>query len=293
MNISATQTLRLIYYPILLIASVAVFFAFKDLFPGEQLALLTAAISVVVIAIIHITERLLPYRREWNTPQGDRTSNFIFTNIVLPGLSKVVEIMLTALFLNQSSALMSPGLQSLWPRQWPLLSQLALALFITEFFFYWVHRIGHRWALAWRFHSIHHAVERLYWDNAGRFHPVDLFLNWLFYFLPLFLLAVPPELIALFLLVNAVTGLLEHANVDFEMGPLNRVFNTAQLHRWHHSVVPEISSQNFGKVLSIWDQVFGTWYHPEGKHVGKIGVEGEDIPKRTWGQMLYPFRRRP
>lgn len=281
---------RCLYYPAMLVGAVALFFAYKDLFPGEQLPVLTAIISIGVIAVIHASERILPYRKEWNVPRGDRLSNFIFTNIALPGLSKIVEIMLTFLFLSSSSAFMRTHFFNLWPRHWPLLAQLPLALLITEFFFYWIHRFGHTWGKLWKFHAIHHVVERLYWNNSGRFHPVDLFFNWLIYFFPLFLFGVPAELIALFLLVNAVTGLLEHANVDFEMGPLNYIFNTAQLHRWHHSVVPEISSQNFGKVLSLWDWVFGTWYMPAEKHVGKIGVEGEPIPADVWGQMKYPFK---
>ena len=27
----------------------------------------------------------------------------------------------------------------------------------------------------WRFHATHHSAPRLYWLNAGRFHPLDLF----------------------------------------------------------------------------------------------------------------------
>lgn len=281
---------RCLYYPAMLIGAFALFFTFKDQFPGEKLPLLTAIISIGAIAIIHATERILPYRKEWNKPRGDRLSNFIFTNVILPVLSKIVEIILGFMFLSSTSGFVHDHVHALWPREWPLLVQLPLALLITEFCFYWVHRWGHTWGRLWKFHAIHHVVERLYWNNSGRFHPVDLFLNWLIYFFPLFLLGVPSDLIALFLLTNAVTGLLEHANVDFEMGPLNYIFNTAQLHRWHHSVVPEISSQNFGKVLSVWDVVFGTWYMPPNEKVGKIGVEGEPIPADVWGQMLYPFK---
>lgn len=284
------QALRYVYYPALLITAVLLFFLFKDNFPGEKLPVLTALISVGAIVLIHVSERLLPYRREWNVPRGDRVYNFTFTNLVLPALSKIVEIILGFFFLSGTSGFIHDHIHTLWPRHWPLLLQLIPALLITEFFFYWTHRLGHTYVTLWKFHSIHHAVKRLYWDNAGVFHPLDLFLNWVLYFFPLFLLGVPSDLIALFLLVNAVTGLLEHANVDFEMGVFNKIFNTAQLHRWHHSVVPEISSQNFGKVLSVWDGVFGTWYNPPHQHVDRLGVEGEDIPESVTGQMAYPFK---
>ncbi len=283
--------IRYVYYPALLTAAVCLFFLFKDQFPGgDKLAVLTALISVGAIVVIAVSERVMPYRKEWNIPRGDRVYNFTMTNILLPILSKIVEILLGFVFLSKTSGFVHDHIHTLWPKEWPLLAQLVPALLICEFFFYWTHRFGHTVTGLWKFHSIHHVVERVYWDNAGVFHPVDLFLNWLFYFFPLFLLGVPQELIALFLLVNAVTGLLEHANVDFEVGPLNKIFNTAQLHRWHHSVTPEISAKNFGKVLSVWDVVFNTWYKPEGEHVGAVGVEGEDIPKDIPGLMAHPFR---
>lgn len=284
------QAFRYLIYPLLLIGAVSLFFAFKGSFPGTQLPLLTALISIGTIVIIHITERLLPYRDEWNTPRGDRLSNFLFTNIILPVLSKIVEILLAYIFLSSTTGFIHDHIHTLWPREWPLLAQLVMALLITEFFFYWIHRWGHTHSTLWKFHSIHHVVERLYWNNSGMFHPVDLFLNWLIYFAPLFVLGVPSDLIALFLLVNAVTGLLEHANIDYEVGTVNKILNTAQLHRWHHSVNPEVSAKNFGKVLSVWDVVFRTWYNPAGQAVDKIGVEGEPIPTSTLDRMKYPFQ---
>jgi sterol desaturase/sphingolipid hydroxylase (fatty acid hydroxylase superfamily) len=107
---------------------------------------------------------------------------------------------------------------------------------------------------------------------------------------PLFLIQPSVELIGLFVTVNAVTGLLEHANVDFNAGPLNYIFNTAQLHRWHHSPKVTISNKNFGKVLSIWDVFFSTWYLPKSERIQKVGVETEDIPSGMWRQFLHPFK---
>ncbi len=277
------------FYPVLVVGVMSAFMLLKDKFPGPLLPALSAVLSIFAIALIHLSERLFPYRPEWNNPQGDRVSNFIFTNVVLPGLSKIVEIGLTWIFLNTAASYLRQDLAPLWPHQWPVLTQLVLALVICEFFFYWTHRWGHRFETLWKFHSIHHAVRRVYWDNAGRFHPVDLLLNWIFYFAPLFMVGVSGEVIAAFLTLNAVTGLLEHANVDFDAGVLNRVFNTAQLHRWHHSVNVDESSNNFGKVLSIWDQLLGTYFNPPHREVGDVGVTTETIPEDVVGQMIHPF----
>lgn len=283
---------RAVFYPALVTGVMAAFLWLRADFPGEKLGLLTALLGFSCVAIVHVSERLFPYRADWNRSRGDFASDLVFTNLLLPALAKAVELFLAWFFVSAAGAWLSEPLRSWWPHDWPVLVQAAAILVIAEFFFYWTHRWGHRVELLWRFHSIHHVVGRVYWNNSGRFHPVDLVLNWMFYFAPLFLFGVSPEVIAAFLTLNAVTGLLEHANIDFEAGFLNRFFNTAQLHRWHHSTVIGESSTNFGKVLSVWDQVFGTYLLPRDRDVERVGVDTDPIPPEALKQMSYPFRRR-
>jgi sterol desaturase/sphingolipid hydroxylase (fatty acid hydroxylase superfamily) len=97
---------------------------------------------------------------------------------------------------------------------------------------------------------------------------------------------------ALLVTLSATTGLLEHVNIDFAAGPLNRLFNTAELHRWHHRMDIEQAMCNFGKMLSIWDGVFGTYYLPRDREIGDVGIDAtaKPVPVGFWGQCLYPFR---
>jgi sterol desaturase/sphingolipid hydroxylase (fatty acid hydroxylase superfamily) len=88
----------------------------------------------------------------------------------------------------------------------------------------------------------------------------------------------PPKVAGALPVMNAVTGLLEHANVAFSAGPLNYFFNTAELHRWHHSTDPVLSSRNFGKTLSHWDWVFGTAHSNTREELKEVGVKTENIP---------------
>ncbi len=46
-------------------------------------------------------------------------------------------------------------------------------MIVSEFGSYWAHRLMHERPLLWRLHAVHHSAERLYWLNAGRFHPLD------------------------------------------------------------------------------------------------------------------------
>ncbi len=53
----------------------------------------------------------------------------------------------------------------------------------------------------------------------------------------------------------------------------------------------EESHHNYGKVLSVWDQVFGTFYLPKQKQLELVGIEGQSpVPNSFWGQLRYPFR---
>lgn len=85
--------------------------------------------------------------------------------------------------------------------------------------------------------------------------------------------------------------MLTHCNVDMRCGPLNFLFNTPQLHRWHHSMTPEEGDRNFGENLMVFDQLFGTYYHhPTRRPPTVIGIR-EPIPTGFFGQLLQPFRR--
>ena len=266
------------------------FFTSHHLYPNFNLHYLAYAVGFSGVAIVWLTEIFMPYRKSWLINQDDFGSDLLFTNIILPLLSKVAETFLSFLIIFFLSENTRGSLSRIWPSHWPLLFQLVLMLIICELPFYWFHRIAHTWTPLWNFHSIHHSVKRVYWNNSGRFHPVDLFFNWFLYFSPLFIFGVSEELIALFLITNGITGLMEHSNIDFKVGHLNRFFNSAELHRWHHSLEHHESNSNYGKVLSIWDQVFGTFYYNDERDVGGVGVRGDRVPMTFWKQIVYPFK---
>ena len=283
------KTAQFLFYPFIVAAAWGMFFALRPLFAAADLFNLVALVSFSSIAVVHVLERHFPYRRSWMKSHGDRVSNLLQTNLLLPTISRAAEFCLGWLALHMLAP--TQFLSHLWPHQWNLLAQVVLALVICEFFFYWVHRLSHRTAFLWSFHRAHHVVPRVYWENAGRFHPMDLFLNWFFYFLPLIFFGVSPEVSALFLLTTGVTGILEHANVNYRGGILNYVFNTADLHRWHHSVIIEESSKNFGKVLCIWDHVFGTFFLPKGREVEQAGVIDDLAHLTSYGaELMHPIK---
>ena len=123
-------------------------------------------------------ERLQPLHNDWNRSHGDiavdaaLTATVAVTTGLLMPLVRLIGVAIAA-WLSAGVGL------GVWPQDWPLAAQLALALVLGEFFEYWVHRLMHEHEWLWRLHAVHHSAPRLYWLNAGRFHPFDIALNYL------------------------------------------------------------------------------------------------------------------
>ena len=108
----------------------------------------------------------------------------------------------------------------------------------------------------------------------------------------LVLLGCGEAVIALFLLVGAVHGIFQHANLRLRLGPLNWIFSMAELHRWHHSRRLEEANTNYGQNLIVWDVVFGTRYLPPDREPPvDVGLaDMPDFPQTFFAQLASPFR---
>ena len=164
-------------------------------------------------------------------------------------------------------------------------------LLIAEFGRYWIHFAAHKLPWLWRLHAIHHSPNRLYFLNAGRFHPLEKILFQLPEVVPFILLGTNIETITLYFVFNSIHGLFQHSNIRVRLGWLNYVFSMTELHRWHHSKRIEESDRNFGNNLILWDLVFDTFHYPKGFEVDDIGVLNTEYPKNYWDQIRAPFNK--
>jgi sterol desaturase/sphingolipid hydroxylase (fatty acid hydroxylase superfamily) len=161
-----------------------------------------------------------------------------------------------------------------------------LAVFLGDFIAYWRHRLQHSPAL-WPPHAVHHSDTHMTWFTLERMHPIDR-LGTLFDLVALTALGLPAWALLANVLVRHFYGYLIHADAPWTLGPLNRVFNTPVMHRWHHARDIEGSGSNFATVFSVFDRAFGT-YHQPGPCTGPMGVR-EDMGRGALGQYLYPLR---
>jgi len=167
--------------------------------------------------------------------------------------------------------------------------QVLLGLIIAEFGLYWAHRMAHEWKPLWPYHSIHHSVTRLWVVNTGRFHFIDSLISIVLGSGLLLIAGAPLEVIQWVSAVTAFIGILTHCNVDMKFGPISYVFNTPELHRWHHSKDLKEGDKNYCENIMIWDHVFRSFYNADYRPPSDIGIK-EYMPMRFREQLVLPFR---
>ena len=236
---------------------------------------------------LFLLERIMPHERRWLRDDGQMIPDLGHTVL---GKSSVQILIVTLTAIGVADVAAGADAQW-WPRQWPYALQVMLGLAIAELGFYWAHRLSHEWKFLWRFHAVHHSVTRLWFFNTGRFHFVNTMVSVAFGLSIGLAVGVPKDIIVWVSAVTAYIGLLTHCNIEMRCGPLNYIFNTPNLHRWHHSMVREEGDRNYGENLMLFDLLFGTFVNFDRRPPADIGI-GEAMPAKFLQQIAHPFRRR-
>lgn len=174
----------------------------------------------------------------------------------------------------------------------PFWLQLLLLFFLLDFMKYLIHNLLHRVPFLWRLHKVHHSVVEMDWIGNWRYHWAEQFVYDGLLYVPLAFFGFSGTVMFWNGVISTFFGHYAHANVRFALGPLRFLFNSPQMHIWHHTH-PDAGpvNKNFGIALSIWDWAFRTAYMPE-KPPAKLGFDGvERYPDNILGQWIAPFRR--
>lgn len=255
--------------------------------PPEHTAL---AASVLIIGWLGLAEWRWPHRPDWVPTRADlKRDGFYF---VLAAMAQsATRWWVTAL------ALLVSGV---WPfpttlHALPLGLAVPLAFWLAELGPYALHRAEHAGGWLWRVHALHHAPTHVNATNNVTVHPINVALVEATRLLPLLLLGFSPEAIVYAGILAQAQSFATHANTRGTLGWLNRVIGSAELHRRHHSAIPE-EALNFGTSVPLWDQLFGTYRGPDTPQPQRIGLfTPADYPALTdtprW--LAYPLRRAP
>ncbi len=166
-----------------------------------------------------------------------------------------------------------------------------LALLLFEFGEYLSHRISH--SFLWELHEFHHSATEMTILNVNRGSILEGALKSLFT-LPIMLLAVVVinnsieqgqwvifTLWTIFGIAGELFGYVGHSSLKLIFPkPISYIFLSPSLHWLHHSNNPKHFNKNFGRVLCIWDKLFGTYM--DESHLNEIkffGVDNSDYNK--------------
>ena len=245
------------------------------------------AVLIAIISFVFWAERVIPYTDAWNNDHGDSLCDV---------LHAAVNTTLNYLGIWMLPLFASLGLfAGWWPHQWPFWVQVIFAILVLDIGVTLTHYLSHRWMPLWRFHAVHHSVERMYGFNGLMKHPIHQTIETVGGVAPLLLLGIPTPVAAAVIFAVAIQLLLQHANVDYRTGPLKYLFAIAEVHRFHHRKEARLGDVNFGLFTTLWDHFLGTFYYtPERVAASELGIGDRDTYPRSYGaQIVEPFRNQP
>jgi sterol desaturase/sphingolipid hydroxylase (fatty acid hydroxylase superfamily) len=236
------------------------------------------------MAITFVMEHALPYEQTWNESHGDRLKDAIH-NFAYELTNGVAILLLPAL------VTLAPW-KGFWPTSWPLVIQLLMAVFVIDLGMTMTHFASHRIGWLWKFHSVHHGVGRLYGFNGLVRHPLHQCLDLAIGALPLSLAGMPVNVAALLGAVVSLQLVVQHSNVDYRVGPFERILSIGPVHRLHHVNWAGEGDVNFGLFFTMWDRLLGTFTLSRKRmpRAGDIGVQDQSsFPQAYVTQLLWPF----
>lgn len=249
-----------------------------------------APLLVFAYACAFAAERIAPFFEDWNdhAAHGDTKANLIHTLVYeMSSINGVMTIpAIVWLF----------PFQGLWPVAWPVWAQLILAFVIADFAFMVIHYFSHRIPLLWRLHAVHHGAGRLYGFNGVIRHPLHQSVDMILGTMPLVIMGMQMDVAILLGFLISMTLIVQHANVDQKLGPLDGYLAIGRAHHLHHVNWGTEGDCNFGLFLGIWDRMFGTFNAKPSREITPkdLGVdEIPNFPKSYWEQLILPFIYKP
>jgi sterol desaturase/sphingolipid hydroxylase (fatty acid hydroxylase superfamily) len=143
----------------------------------------------------------------------------------------------------------------------------------------------------WAIHELHHADGEMNVTTSHRTWWLELPVQTIVIAVPL-LLAFGlggPEVGTAIFVASRFSLYFTHCNFKLRLGPLTPLFCGPQVHRIHHSRLPEHQDRNFAQTFPFLDILFGTYHPPEHDEFPPTGAPGLDSNAPIWKAQLQPF----
>ncbi|MFT9785502.1 sterol desaturase family protein [Streptomyces rhizosphaericola] len=281
-GIVAAPALRLVAYPLLLLAVVSVGAAALSL--RWDPAVVSPLFLIGTLIYLAILEQLIPYERSWHPGKDEWRWYGVYFLLTMAG-SGLAQLLVTA----------AVGWIAADERGHHLWAEIPGALLAGSLVSYLVHRLGHTSALLWRLHGVHHVPQKVNVANNGVNHVLDIVLAQSLVQLTLALAGFSRSAVLVTGLFVVAQGYFVHANIDVRIGRFNHLLASPEQHRLHHST--DLSEAgHYGSDLSCWDHLFGSFtWHP-GREPAAVGLHDPASFPATGeivASTLHPWRRRP
>jgi sterol desaturase/sphingolipid hydroxylase (fatty acid hydroxylase superfamily) len=257
--------------------------------PQEQLLMITTAVLAAWIGVMLIWERVAPYRPGLSLFRDGFWVDLVWYTLIQSYFLKILifDYVIAPVQMNWD--------WSAWQfvRHWPIWVQVGFFVLTHDLYIYLFHRFQHANKYFWRTHEAHHSNKQVDFLAGSRSHAVEILINQTIEFAPIILLGADPAVIPIKALLDAMFGLFIHANIRVNLGKLKYVFNTPNLHLWHHANYEEVFHANFSTKFSFFDYIFGTAYdpgHAPGNEPENWGLY-YDFPKDYFLQHAFAVKR--
>lgn len=231
---------------------------------------------------------LSPRRFRW------KNTAFNYLYIVTTMTVEIAVRWVIVLVAGQASMLIGgPFIDLTIPRHNMVLTQIGAMLsflLVFDLFYYWHHRMSHKFPVLWQTHKLHHAQEYLNGSSAFVNHWSDDLLRAITIYAPMgMLFKFEPVTLWWFGLAITFHVIFTHVDINIPLGPLTPIINGPQLHRMHHTNQADKIDKNFAFYFPIWDVVFRTYLKPaRDEHTTTGLVSGEKITG-LWNFHMHPF----
>lgn len=269
----------------------AVWLALFAVDQGWNDALVVSGITLGSGGVIMLLSRVWAFNEDWNGWKSVFGTDLLHAIFSTMGPNSLISAALFGLMFKLSAMATVFFGFSFWPAGLPFLLQIALALVVAEFGYYWAHRTFHKSERLWPVHAVHHSSDKMYVLASARTHPLNTIVTFSLQVIPLIILGAPVPVILATSVFTTMLGMIQHSNLNLNLGPMNYVFCGPAVHHLHHSIHIDDSNHNFSSNVMIWDIVFGTFKLLDEKdRIRVVGLPGMEYGRNFLKHLISPFR---
>jgi sterol desaturase/sphingolipid hydroxylase (fatty acid hydroxylase superfamily) len=236
--------------------------------PGEVLALTLLMVFAILVTLeFHAPGEKLP-RKHLRQSYKTNFSLFVVNSIALSLVSASSLLVLAERYSDKGL------LNSLSSPAW----KAVLSFLLLDLLMYLWHKASHSFDCLWMFHKVHHNDPYLNITTSFRIHFLELVITNALKAALIILLGIEEAMVLTSEAIMTLFIMFHHTNISF-MGEklLGHVIIVPSLHRTHHSTQRCEHDSNYGAVLSLWDQLFGTRSELKPAEIGIKGNSPQDL----------------